>query len=112
VLSDPGACCAEKGWPQTGICECAAFLCYVNAGGGRDCQYWDKRGLETPSTSASGAVCCIHGDASIGYLCSCYDADNQGLCTDFAKVAACTSDVLPPCTGAVTNGYTPVAACR
>jgi hypothetical protein len=111
---DPGYCCAEPGWPQKGNCRCAAFLCYVNQGGGKDCQYNDlkQNGLEQPSTSASGAACCIKGTPDLGYFCSCYSDISKGSCDGFPKVAACTMDVLPPCKDIVTNGYTPVDSCR
>jgi hypothetical protein len=114
ALKDPGACCADPGWPKTGTCICAAFLCYVNQGGGKDCMYTDQgqNGLETPSTSATGAACCIKGDSSDGYFCSCYDQDSAGSCTGYAKVASCTIDALPPCQDIITKGDTPVASCR
>src|SRR5579871_1869229 len=39
ALQQPGACCADPGWPASGTCQCASFTCDVNAGGGYDCWY-------------------------------------------------------------------------
>jgi hypothetical protein len=113
-LKDPGGCCAPAGWPSSGSCICQSFLCYVNQGGGRDCFYQDLggNGLEVPTTSATGAACCVWGDNSVGQLCSCYDDLNTGSCQGRQSVPSCTIGVVPTCSGLVTNGENPVAACR
>ncbi len=113
-LHDPGGCCAAAGWPSTGSCICQSFLCYVNQGGGRDCFYQDLggNGLEVPTTSATGAACCVWGDSNVGQICSCYDDLNAGSCQGRQSVPSCTIGVLSTCSGIVTNGDTEVATCR
>ena len=108
-LRDHGACCADPGWPSSGSCQCASFLCEVNQGGGRDCFFNGASGiLGTPTTSASGAACCLRGSG----ICSCYDANNAGSCDGFQKVSSCSFGVVAPCTDLTTQGEMPVASCR
>jgi len=112
-LQDPGTCCAEPGWPASGNCDCSAFLCYVNSGGGRDCFYQDLggNGVEVPTTSATGTACCTWGSGSAtGQFCSCYDSAD--LCDGGTLVSACTKDTLPACSSVIDVGYNQVAACR
>jgi hypothetical protein len=115
ALHDPSvaACCADPGWPSSGNCICSAFLCYVNQGGGKDCYYTDlgANGAEVPTTSATGTTCCVYGDSSNGYICSCY-AD-QGACNGRGTtVSSCTAGVLPACGGPISSGSSQVSACR
>jgi hypothetical protein len=108
-LRDEGACCADPGWPGSGSCICSSFLCEVNQGGGRDCFFNGASGiLGTPTTSATGAACCLRGQG----ICSCYDANNVGSCTGFQKVSACTFGTVAPCSDTLSQGDTPVSSCR
>jgi hypothetical protein len=85
----------------------------VNQGGGKDCWFQDLggNGLEVPTTSASGAACCVWGDATNGYICSCYsdasECEGRGQ-----SVSECTMDTLPACGGIITGGYSQVASCQ
>jgi hypothetical protein len=112
ALKDPGTCCAGQGWPQSSNCICSAFLCYVNQGGGRDCWYQDLggNGAEVPTTSATGAACCTWGDATNGYICSCYS--DATACQGKTAVSSCTMGTIPPCSSIVTTGYAQVPSCR
>jgi hypothetical protein len=114
TLKDPGTCCAEPGWPSTGNCECWAFLCYVNQGGGKDCSFEDlgANGAEVPTTTATGAVCCVWGDASTGFICSCYSDATMCQGPGQKIVSSCSIDEVPPCSGGVETGYSQVPSCR
>jgi hypothetical protein len=81
----------------------------VNQGGGRNCFFDGSSGiLGTPTTSATGAACCLTGPG----LCSCYDENNKGSCDGFPMVSSCTFGTVQPCTGADAQGQTRVASCR
>jgi len=115
ALHDPGVaqCCADPGWPGSGNCICSAFLCYVNQGGGKDCTYSDlgQNGAEVPTTSTTGAACCVWGDATNGYLCSCYS--DASACNGRGKtVSECSAGVMPSCGGPIQSGASQVSSCR
>jgi hypothetical protein len=110
TLQDTGMCCAAPGYPSTGDCDCFSFLCGAGGGGETDC-FFQGKGAGLQTTSATGAVCCVWGDSTIAFICSCFDdptqCDGRG-----STVPSCTMAAVPPCSGDITVGYAQVAACR
>jgi hypothetical protein len=110
-LRDPGGCCADQGWPQSGSCTCSSFNCYVNQGGGKDCYYrgLGENGLEVPTTSdtaPAGGACCVR----LPGICSCYR--DATTCQGHAVLPSCIAGSVPVCNPVISNNGTAVASCR